>query len=117
MSQLIDTHSAVKALVEEGVPERQAEAIVFFQARLFDERIATKDGLHTVRTELKNDIDTLRTELKNDIDTLKTELKNDIDTLRAELKNDIKDLSRELTIRMGGMLALAVTVLTALQTL
>ena len=106
MSQLIDTHSAVKALVEEGVPERQAEAIVFFQARLFDERIATKDGLHAVRTELKNDIDTLRTELKNDIDTLRT-----------ELKNDIKDLSRELTIRMGGMLALAVTVLTALQTL
>lgn len=117
MSQLIDTHSAVKALVEEGMPERQAEAIVFFQARLFDERIATRDGLHAVRTELKSDIDTLRTELKNDIDTLRTELKNDIDTLRAELKNDIKDLSRELTIRMGGMLALAVTVLTALQTL
>ena len=101
-----------------------------------------KHELEKLRAELKNDIEKLRAELKNDIEKLRAELKNDIDkvqanleTLRAELKNDIeklraeleqkfnkqeaalKEMEYKLTIRLGAMLTIGITVLGALFTL
>jgi hypothetical protein len=69
-----------------------------------------------VRTELKADIAAVRSELA----VLRTELKADIAAvrselaaLRTELKADIELLRRDLTIRLGSMIVVAVGILLA----
>lgn len=50
---------------------------------------------------------------KSDIVSLRTELKGDIASLRTELKGEIELLRRDVTIRLGSMLVVAVGVLLA----
>src|SRR6266852_3865136 len=50
---------------------------------------------------------------KADLAAVKAELKADIAALRAELKSDIELLRRDLTIRLGGMIVVAVGILLA----
>ena len=50
---------------------------------------------------------------KADLAALRAELKADIAALRAELKADIELLQRDLTIRLGGMIVVAVGILLA----
>jgi uncharacterized protein involved in exopolysaccharide biosynthesis len=76
--------------------------------------------LAAVKTELKAEIAALRAELKGDIAALRAELKADISALRAELKGDIAALKadiellrRDLTIRLGSMIVVAVGILLA----
>lgn len=47
-----DTHKFVKRLIEAGIPEAQAEILAEEQARLIDERIATKRDIAEVKSEL-----------------------------------------------------------------
>ncbi|ACV34647.1 conserved hypothetical protein [Candidatus Accumulibacter phosphatis] len=47
-----DTHKVVKRLMEAGMPEAQAEILAEEQARLIDERIATKLDIAEVKAEL-----------------------------------------------------------------
>ena len=47
-----DTHKFVKRLIEAGMPEAQAEILAKEQARLIDERIATKRDIAEVKSEL-----------------------------------------------------------------
>lgn len=47
-----DTHKFVKRLMEAGMPEAQAEILAEEQARLIDERIATKLDIAEVKAEL-----------------------------------------------------------------
>ena len=48
----MDTHTAVKKLMNSGMPEKQAESVVEIQARLLDENLATKADITTIETEL-----------------------------------------------------------------
>lgn len=75
-----------------------------------NERMATKDDLAELRTELKTDISDLRKELKTEIAELRTELKTEIAEFREEfvsfkgemrsevrdIKDDIRDIQRQL---------------------
>ena len=71
MSSIVfDTHAFVKRLTSVGMPEEQAEALAEEQAKLIDERLATKA--------------------------------------------DLERLEQRLTIRLGGMLVVAVVVVAAL---
>ena len=81
---------------------------------------AVRADLAAVKTELKAEIAALRAELKGDIAALRAELKGDIAALRAELKGDIAALKadiellrRDLTIRLGSMIVVAVGILLA----
>ena len=47
-----DTHKFVKQLTEAGMPLRQAEILAEEQARLIDERLATKDDLERLELRL-----------------------------------------------------------------
>jgi hypothetical protein len=60
--------------------------------------LATKSGLALIRTEMAG---------------LRAELKADIAALRAELRADIELVRRDLTIRLGGMMVVAVGILLA----
>ena len=129
-----DTHAFVKSLTGAGMPEDQAEVLAKGQSDLY-ERLVTKEyfqftlnhELEKLRAELKHDIEKVqanleqvRAELKNDIDKVqanleitRTELKRDI----KELKRDIKEMEHKLTIKLGALLVIGVTVMTELDKL
>jgi hypothetical protein len=71
--------------------------------------LATKGDIAGV----KSDIASLRTELKSEIGGLRAELKSDLVSLRTELKGDTELLRRDMTIKLGGMIFIAVGVLLA----
>src|SRR5215472_4306283 len=82
--------------------------------------LATTADIVGVRTELKAEIAALRGELTAEIAALRSELKAEIAALRAEiaaarseLKADIELLRRDITIRLGSMLVVAVGILLA----
>ena len=126
-----DTHAFVKSLTGAGMPEDQAEVLANGQADLY-ERLVTKEyfeltlkhELEKLRAELKNDTEKLRAELKNDIEQVRAELKNDIEKLRAELEQKfnkqeaaLKEMEYKLTIRLGAMLTIGITILGTLFTM
>ncbi len=80
-----DTHLFVKELTQAGMPEPQAEVLAANQARLIDEKLATKQDLKELELALGRDIKELETTLKHGIETLRQETKLDI----AEVKRDI----------------------------
>ena len=53
---VFDTHAFVKRLTGVGMPEEQAEALADEQARLIDERLATKGDLNALEVALKADL-------------------------------------------------------------
>ena len=69
-----DTLKYSKRLVEAGFTTTQAEALAEEQARLIDERLATKQDLKKLEAATKRDLKDLETTLKRDI----TEAKVDI---------------------------------------
>ena len=75
-----DTHDFVKRLTGAGMPEAQAEILAREQARMVQERLATKQDI-------------------------------------MELKREITMLEQRLTIKLGAMLVIGVTVLAALDKL
>ncbi|HET6305663.1 MAG TPA: hypothetical protein VFG12_00655, partial [Rhodopila sp.] len=55
----------------------------------------------------------LRTELKGDISGLRTELKGDISALESRLELKMEVLRRDIVIKSGGMMVVAVGVILA----
>ena len=82
-----DTHDFVKRLIGAGMPEAQAEILAKEQSRLVRERLANKQDIMEVKRAIQ------------------------------EVKRDIRELEQKLTIRLGAMLVVGVTVLAALDRL
>ena len=124
-----------KKLEEMGIPKEQAEAQVQIIADIMEGTLASKydvlvvrnevreeirllrveiaavraelkEEIAAVRNELKEEIAAVRTELKLEIVSFRTELKAEIDKLRA----DMLQLQNELTIRLGKMMAVMLTI-------
>jgi hypothetical protein len=83
-----DTLKYAKRLKEAGFTEQQAEALASAQVDLIEANLATKADI--------------------------LGLKRDIKELEAKLTRDIEALGYRLTIRLGGMIALAVVTVAAL---
>ena len=107
-----------------GAAEALAEALTGADLATKGDIAGVRGEIATLRTELKGEIATLRTEVKGEIATLRTELKGDSASLRTELKSDsaslrtevvaaIELLQRDMTIKLGGMIVIAVGVLLA----
>ena len=126
-----DALKYVEELKEAGYPENQAQAQIRIWNHIVDSELATKRDIkeldikiESVKSELKRDIkeldikiESVKSELKRDIkeldikiESVKSELKRDI----KELEFKIKELESRLTIKLGVMLAAAVTLLAAL---
>ena len=102
------------------MPEDQAEILANEQADLY-ERLVTKEYFEFT---LKHELEKFRAELQHDIETLRAELKHDIDKVQAnleitrtELKRDIKEMEQKLTIKLGALLVIGISVLTLLDKL
>jgi hypothetical protein len=90
---------------------RRLEAAGFAPQQAGDMAEAIAEAISGLAT--KSDLDALRTATKADLDALRAELKADIAALRAELKADIEILKRDMTIRLGSMMVVAVGVILA----
>lgn len=93
---VFDTLQYVKKLKEAGVGEKAAEVHAEAIKEMIDNNLATKGDIY---------------DLKRDIETVRSDLKRDIETTRSDLKRDIEIVKKDLTIRMGGMLSVAIGVI------
>lgn len=102
----LDTHTMVKDLIAAGFTEKQAEAHVSTLSGFIRYNLATKADV----AKIERDIAELRKETKTDIETLRKETKTEI----ANVRKDIELMKRDLTIRMGGIMAVGVGIIVAL---
>lgn len=79
VTPLIDTHATVKKLSAAGMSEAEAEAAVEILSTLTAERLATKDDLEALKTELAAE---LKAEWRNDLRELEVRIG---DRLRAQM--------------------------------
>ena len=115
-----DTHAFVKRLTKAGMPEDQAEVLANGQSDLY-ERLVTKEYFQFT---LNHELEKLKAELKHDIEKVqanleqvRAELKHDIETNKTELKRDIKEMEQKLTIKLGSIVVIGITVLSMLDKL
>ena len=102
------------------MPEDQAEVLANGQADLY-ERLVTKEHLEqrlgALELTLRNELEKVRAELKHELEQHKAELKHDLETNRTELKRDIKEMEQKLTIKLGAIVVIGITVLSVLDKL
>ena len=134
----VDTHKAVKKLKEVGFDEAQAEAVVVMVGEAFDDSVATKADIVTVRADLSTQGAELRGEIREvrtDLLTQGAELRGEIQEVRGEIQEvradlstqgaesraeakairaELRELEQRMTIKLGGLLVLALTLLTAI---
>ena len=120
-----DTLAFADALKKGGFTPQQAEAQARAQSELFanlvNEKLATKDDILRLELATKEDFKRLEHATKEDIKRLEHATKGDILHLEKKLEketvilnNRIDELGLKLTIRMGGMLVIAVSILATL---
>ncbi len=119
MAHALDTLGYAKRLRDAGIPVEQAEAHAeaareFIMAELVTkpDLLALRQDLTATKQELQTSIATLRQEVQAAIDRLTAKL--DLTASKQELQAAIQTIELRLTIRTGGMLAVAVAVLAAI---
>ncbi|MDE0405202.1 MAG: hypothetical protein OXI53_07795 [Nitrospira sp.] len=102
-----DTHTFVKRLTQAGMPEAQAEVLADSQAKLIDEKLATKHDLKELEARLTHDLKELEARLTHEMKELETRLTHEMKELETRL-------ALQLTIRMGSMLVVGIGVVATL---
>ena len=113
---VVDTHKAVKKLKEVGFDEAQAEAVVRMVGEAFDDSVATKVDIAELRIEIQEVRGEIQ-EVRVDLSTQGAEVRGEIQEVRGEIREvraEIRDLEQRMTIKLGGLLVLALTLLTAI---
>ncbi len=105
-----DTLSYARRLKQAGMPEAQAEAVAEATRDAIAADAATKADIERLEASTRAEF----ADIRHEIAALRTELKNEIAALRTELKSDVAALSLQLTIRLGGLIAVGVAVLAAI---
>jgi hypothetical protein len=85
-AHLFDSLAYAKSMESVGFTRQQAEKMAEEQAKLIDERLATKEDIEVVRA----DIEALRLVTKADIEALRFATKADIEALRFATQKDIE---------------------------
>ena len=124
-------YSLYDALVSINVPADKARAVVDAMERDMLTQLASKSDLENLRVAGKSDVENLRLVVKADIENLRLAVKADVENLRLAVKADIDAmglrvdaLGREfrleqevlrssMTIRLGSMLVVGLSVLFA----
>jgi predicted nucleic acid-binding Zn-ribbon protein len=130
MTVSFDTLSFAKRLTEAGEKPAVAEAHAMALKEFVMETIATKADVRELRTEIedvRDEIQDLRGELRSEMQSVRGEIQDfrkEVEErfatkheLRHEiglLRKDIDAMGLKLTVRMGGMLAVAVGAVAAL---
>ena len=83
-----DTLAFARRMEAVGFTRQQAEALAEEQAKLIDERLATKSDIELIR----HDIEALKQTTKADIEVLRQTTKADLEALRLATRADIETL-------------------------
>lgn len=81
-----------KKLEEAGVPREQAEAQVLVISEILEMNLATKENLLSTQNAMKSDFD----------------------AFRAEIRHEMRELEQRMTIKLGAIVSIALTVAVAL---
>ena len=123
-----DTLKLARRLETAGFPPRQAgdtaedpaEAMSGAQLATSADIAEVRSEIATLSSELRSEIATLSSELRPEIAALGSELRSEIAAVRAEIaavraevKAEIELLRRDMTIRLGSMLIIAVGIILA----
>ncbi len=101
----------VETLQEAGVPEIQAKAISKAVRNAYDTaEPVTKTDLREAVSELRGETQTLGADLRSEIQRLDSKL----ESLNAKFDSKIDKLGLQLTIRLGGLVVVAVGTLMTL---
>ncbi len=95
-----DTLKYSKRLKDAGVPEKQAEA----------EALAEVLEINLNELTTKRDMKEMETALRRDLGEAESRLKHDLELMRL----DLRDLERRMTIKLGGLMVVAVGAVAAL---
>ena len=98
-------YSLYDALVSINVPNDKARAVVDAMERDMGTTIATKADLQLLRSELHQECALIR----KDMEIMATTLSNNISTVATS----ISSISTNITLRMGSMLVVAISLLFA----
>ena len=124
-----DTLSAATRLRQEaGFSEDQARVLVDTFAQCVDESLATKRHVKETEEALRSEMQQLEASLRGDLASLRGDLEQTEASLREEitafrgslektLKTDMRSLEQRMTIKLGGIVGLALGILVALQEL
>lgn len=124
MNAVSSAVAVIHKLEAAGFDRKQAEAQVEAVAELVAADSATKDDVAAIDRKLdtlRTDIDALRTDIDRKIDELRADIDRKIDALQADvdrkidaLRSDMEILKRDLTIRLGSMMVVAVGAVAAM---
>jgi hypothetical protein len=117
-----DTLGYSKRLRDAGVAEEQAEAQAEAARDFIMTELVIKADLYAVRSDLKADLTALKADVKADLSALKADVKSDLQAFKAdllvtrnELQASIDKSALQVTVRFGGIVAVGVGILAALQ--
>jgi hypothetical protein len=124
----LDTLTYARRLKQAGVPDAQAEAMADATREFVAQDIATKSDVAALATELggvkaeiagveqrfKAEIAGVEQRFKAEIAGLEQRFRAEIVALEQRLTTTMENLSLRLTVRMGIMLAAAVSIMTAI---
>ena len=109
---MFDTLEYAEELKAAGVPEGQAHVQARALSRLTEEKLATKDDLAILKTDLahveerlRGEIAQVETKLSGEIAQVRTELSGEIAQVETKLSGQIHSLEE----RLGGQLKSAIT--------
>ena len=127
-----DTLKAAKSLQDVGFEARQAEAMVVMVTHALSEGLATKDdvrelkvglaaldskidnGLAALDSKIDNGLAALDTKIDNGLAALDSKIDNGLAALNVKIDSGLNDVTQKLTIRLGGIVVGAITLLEVL---
>ena len=113
-----DTLSAANRLRQEaGFSEDQARVLVDTFAQCVDESLATKRQVKETEMALRRDMQRMEASLRGDLEKTEASLRGDLEKTEASLRADMRSLEHRMTIKLGGIVSLALGILVALETL
>lgn len=102
---MFDTLLYAKKLESSGLSREQAEVQIQVMTEMIVDGVATKSDIIESRHESKRDAIVLRSDLKQEM----SELRQDMADLRAEVKHDLQEMKNDLTLRLGAMFAVGMS--------
>ena len=105
MTIAFDTLRAATRLREEaGFDESQARVLVDILAEGLSESLATKVDLERTETPLRSDLEKFEKALRGEI----AGLRSGLEKFETSLRGEMREMERRMTIRLGGMMVVAV---------
>ena len=116
-----DTLKAAKSLQDVGFEARQAEAVVVMVTHALSEGLATKDDVRELKadfaaldTKIDNGLAALDTKIDNGLEALDRKIDNGLEALDVKIDSGLNNVTQKLTIRLGGIVVGAITLLEVL---